>query len=249
MYGRTTTSAMPNRTVMATRRSRRRRGADHLIQHASAELRLEGVPSRYLRERGRAEAIEHTCVGVAVREHRERLLPRGVLTSCTGSAARSGPRSWSHRDVDLVSFTGSAETGRWINEHAGRRLARSSRARRPERAIVRLRRRRSRPRRRVVACVGVSNARPALRGRQQDRRLRRRLRRVPRRGSSPARARTTQVPVISEESLQRIWRRSRARPSSRAGCGLTAQAGGWSRRSWRASPPTPSCPAASCSGR
>jgi acyl-CoA reductase-like NAD-dependent aldehyde dehydrogenase len=28
-----------------------------------------------------------------------------------------------HRDVDLVSFTGSAETGRRINEHAGRRLA------------------------------------------------------------------------------------------------------------------------------
>ena len=43
LYGRTTTSAMPNRTVMATRRPVGVAGADRLVQHAAAELRVEGL--------------------------------------------------------------------------------------------------------------------------------------------------------------------------------------------------------------
>src|SRR5256886_12533519 len=40
-----------------------------------------------------------------------------------GLGPEAGPPLVESPDVDLVSFTGSAETGRWINEHAGRRLA------------------------------------------------------------------------------------------------------------------------------
>jgi aldehyde dehydrogenase (NAD+) len=40
-----------------------------------------------------------------------------------GLGAEAGPPLVESPRVDLVSFTGSAETGRWINERAGRRLA------------------------------------------------------------------------------------------------------------------------------
>jgi acyl-CoA reductase-like NAD-dependent aldehyde dehydrogenase len=50
------------------------------------------------------------------------VLPPGVLTLLQGGADFGGALV-EHSDVDLVSFTGSAETGRWVNERAGRRLA------------------------------------------------------------------------------------------------------------------------------
>jgi aldehyde dehydrogenase (NAD+) len=50
-------------------------------------------------------------------------LPNGVLNVVQGLGPEAGAALVEHEDVDLVSFTGSAETGRWINETAGRRLA------------------------------------------------------------------------------------------------------------------------------
>jgi aldehyde dehydrogenase (NAD+) len=50
-------------------------------------------------------------------------LPSGVLNVVQGVGGEAGPPLVESHDVDLVSFTGSAETGRWIGEHAGRRLA------------------------------------------------------------------------------------------------------------------------------
>ena len=52
-YGRTTTASMPHRTVLTLRAARRRRRAAHLVQHAAAERRLEGVPVDLLRQRAR----------------------------------------------------------------------------------------------------------------------------------------------------------------------------------------------------
>src|SRR4029453_8051675 len=51
-------------------------------------------------------------------------LPDGVLNVVQGLGPEAGAALVEHPDVDLVSFTGSAATGRWINEAAGRRLAR-----------------------------------------------------------------------------------------------------------------------------
>jgi aldehyde dehydrogenase (NAD+) len=51
------------------------------------------------------------------------LLPAGVLNVVHGLGGEVGPPLVQSPHVDLVSFTGSAPTGRWINEHAGRRLA------------------------------------------------------------------------------------------------------------------------------
>ena len=46
-----------------------------------------------------------------------------MLNVVQGLGPEAGPALVEHEGVDLVSFTGSASTGRWINEHAGRRLA------------------------------------------------------------------------------------------------------------------------------
>ena len=46
-----------------------------------------------------------------------------MLNVVQGLGAEAGAALVEHEDVDLVSFTGSAATGRWINETAGRRLA------------------------------------------------------------------------------------------------------------------------------
>src|SRR5207302_7909352 len=53
----------------------------------------------------------------------QEVLPPGVLNVLHGLGAEAGPPLVESPDVDLVSFTGSAETGRWISEHGGRRLA------------------------------------------------------------------------------------------------------------------------------
>jgi aldehyde dehydrogenase (NAD+) len=50
-------------------------------------------------------------------------LPAGVLNIVQGLGGEAGVALVAHPDVDLVSFTGSAETGRSVNETAGRRLA------------------------------------------------------------------------------------------------------------------------------
>jgi aldehyde dehydrogenase (NAD+) len=52
-----------------------------------------------------------------------RLLPSGVLNVVQGLGPEAGPPLVESPAVDLVSFTGSAETGRWISERGGRRLA------------------------------------------------------------------------------------------------------------------------------
>nr|MBA3566262.1 aldehyde dehydrogenase family protein [Actinomycetota bacterium] len=50
-------------------------------------------------------------------------VPAGVLNVVQGLGAEAGAALVEHEEVDLVSFTGSAATGRWINERAARRLA------------------------------------------------------------------------------------------------------------------------------
>ena len=137
--------------------------------------------------------------------------------------------------VDLVSFTGSAATGRLIAEAAGRRLAKTvTRARREERAR-RLRRRRPRPRGRVDARLGLLERRPAVRGGEPDRRLRRRLRR---RSASASRARRRALGRRARSSPRRpwsgSWRRSRLRARAARPCSRAATRVG--ERGWHVAP-------------
>jgi acyl-CoA reductase-like NAD-dependent aldehyde dehydrogenase len=123
LYGRTTTSAMPNRTVMATRRPV---GVAALIVSFNTPLpnyAWKAFPAVFCGNTAVLKPSEHTP-GSATLFARiaNEILPPGVLNLVHGFGNEAGGPLVESPGVDLVSFTGSAETGRWINEHAARRL-------------------------------------------------------------------------------------------------------------------------------
>jgi aldehyde dehydrogenase (NAD+) len=124
LYGRTTTSAMPNRTVMATRRPV---GVAGLIVSFNTPLpnyAWKAFPAVFCGNTAVLKPSEHTPASAAFfGELCNELLPPGVLNVVQGLGPEAGPPLVESPEVDLVSFTGSAETGRWIAERAGRRLA------------------------------------------------------------------------------------------------------------------------------
>jgi acyl-CoA reductase-like NAD-dependent aldehyde dehydrogenase len=124
LYGRTTTSATPNRTVMATRRPV---GVAALIVSFNTPLpnyAWKAFPAVFCGNTAVLKPSEHTPLsGAFFGELCQELLPPGVLNVLQGLGSEVGPPLAESPRVDLVSFTGSAETGRWVNERAGRRLA------------------------------------------------------------------------------------------------------------------------------
>jgi aldehyde dehydrogenase (NAD+) len=124
LYGRTTTSAMPNRTVMATRRPV---GVAALIVSFNTPLpnyAWKAFPAVLCGNAAVLKPSEHTPASAHLfATIASEVLPPGVLNVVHGLGGEVGPPLVESPGVDLVSFTGSAETGRWINEHAGRRLA------------------------------------------------------------------------------------------------------------------------------
>jgi acyl-CoA reductase-like NAD-dependent aldehyde dehydrogenase len=125
LYGRTTTSSMPNRTVMAVRRPV---GVAALIVSFNTPLpnyAWKAFPAVLCGNTAVLKPSEETPVsGWFFGELcRECGLPDGVLNVVQGLGPEVGPPLVSSTDVDLVSFTGSASTGRVISEQAGRRLA------------------------------------------------------------------------------------------------------------------------------
>src|SRR5439155_26007652 len=124
LYGRTTTSAMPNRTVMSTRRPV---GVAALIVSFNTPLpnyAWEAFPAVFCGNAAVLKPSEHTPASASFFGElcREFLSP-GVLNVVHGLGPEAGPPLVDSPEVDLVSFTGSAETGRSIQERAGRRLA------------------------------------------------------------------------------------------------------------------------------
>jgi acyl-CoA reductase-like NAD-dependent aldehyde dehydrogenase len=124
LYGRTTTSAMPNRTVLATRRPV---GVAALIVSFNTPLpnyAWKVFPAVFCGNAAVLKPSEHTPLSASLfGELCQEFLPPGVLNVVHGLGGEVGPPLVEHSEVELVSFTGSASTGRWINEHAGRRLA------------------------------------------------------------------------------------------------------------------------------
>jgi aldehyde dehydrogenase (NAD+) len=124
LYGRTTTSAMQNRTVMATRRPV---GVAALIVSFNTPLpnyAWKTFPAVLCGNTAVLKPSEHTPVSASFfAELCQEFLPAGVVNVVQGLGPEAGAALVEHQDVDLVSFTGSASTGRWIQEHAGRRLA------------------------------------------------------------------------------------------------------------------------------
>jgi acyl-CoA reductase-like NAD-dependent aldehyde dehydrogenase len=124
LYGRTTTSAMPNRTVMATRRPV---GVAGLIVSFNTPLpnyAWKTFPAVFCGNGAVLKPSEHTPASAALfGELCNEFLPPGVLNVVQGLGSEAGAPLVESPDVDLVSFTGSAKTGRWIAERAGARLA------------------------------------------------------------------------------------------------------------------------------
>jgi alpha-ketoglutaric semialdehyde dehydrogenase len=123
LYGRTTTASMANRTVLARRRPV---GVAALIVSFNTPLpnyAWKVFPAVLCGNAAVLKPSEFTpqsaALFVAVCNE---LLPPGVLSLVEGGA-EAGAALVEHPGVDLVSFTGSAATGRWINERAGKRLA------------------------------------------------------------------------------------------------------------------------------
>jgi alpha-ketoglutaric semialdehyde dehydrogenase len=126
-YGRTTTASMPHRTVLTTRQPL---GVAALITSFNTpvpNVAWKAFPSIFCGNASVAKPSEHTPASAAffAQLALEAGVPSGVLNVVHGLGDEAGVPLVAHPDVDLVSFTGSARTGRAINEAAARRLAKT----------------------------------------------------------------------------------------------------------------------------
>ncbi len=124
-YGRTTTASMQHRAVMSVRQPLGVAGLLISFNTPLPNVAWKVFPAILCGNACVLKPSEHTpasahafaalCCKVG--------LPDGVLNVVQGLGPEAGAALVEHPGVDLVSFTGSAATGRWINETAGRRLA------------------------------------------------------------------------------------------------------------------------------
>jgi aldehyde dehydrogenase (NAD+) len=148
-YGRTTTASMANRTVLTVRQPL---GVAALVMSFNTPLpnvAWKAFPAVFCGNAAVVKPSEHTPASAAffAQLALEAGVPAGVLNVVHGLGGEAGAPLVAHPDVDLVSFTGSATTGRAINEVAARRAGEDvPRARRKERARGVRRRRPSRTR-------------------------------------------------------------------------------------------------------
>ena len=124
-YGRTTTASMPHRTVMTLRRPV---GVAALLISFNTPLpnvAWKAFPSILCGNAAVLKPSEHAPLSAwwMGRLCLEAGLPPGVLNVVHGLGPEAGLPLVEDPRVDLVSFTGSAGTGRVVAEAAGRRLA------------------------------------------------------------------------------------------------------------------------------
>ena len=126
-YGRTTTASMPNRTVLTLRRPV---GVAALLISFNTPLpnvAWKAFPSILCGNASVLKPSEHAPLSAwwLGRLCLEAGLPPGVLNVLQGLGPEAGMPLVEDERVDLVSFTGSARTGRLLAEAAGRRLAKT----------------------------------------------------------------------------------------------------------------------------
>jgi alpha-ketoglutaric semialdehyde dehydrogenase len=126
-YGRTTTASMPHRTVLTLRQPL---GVAALIMSFNTPLpniAWKAFPAIFCGNAAVVKPSEHTPASASFFGELalEAGVPSGVLDVVHGLGGEVGAALVDHPDVDLVSFTGSAATGRAINEAAARRLAKT----------------------------------------------------------------------------------------------------------------------------
>ena len=124
-YGRTTTSTMKHRTVLTVRQPLGVAGLIMSFNTPLPNVAWKAFPAVFCGNAAVVKPSEHTPASASFFGSLalEAGVPPGVLNVVHGLGTEAGAALVDHPDVDLVSFTGSARTGRWINETAGRRLA------------------------------------------------------------------------------------------------------------------------------
>jgi alpha-ketoglutaric semialdehyde dehydrogenase len=126
-YGRTTTASMPHRTVLTLRRPV---GVTALLISFNTPLpnvAWKAFPSILCGNASVLKPSEHAPLSAwwLARLCLEAGLPPGVLNVVQGLGPEAGMPLVDDPRVDLVSFTGSAATGRLIAEASARRLAKT----------------------------------------------------------------------------------------------------------------------------
>jgi aldehyde dehydrogenase (NAD+) len=124
-HGRTTTATMPHRTVLTIRQPLGVAGLLMSFNTPVPNVAWKAFPAVFCGNAAVVKPSEHTPASAHFfcELAHEAGLPPGVLNVVQGLGGEAGAALVEHPDVDLVSFTGSAETGRAINEVAARRLA------------------------------------------------------------------------------------------------------------------------------
>ena len=124
-YGRTTTSAIPNKTAQTVRQPV---GVTGLIIAANtpiANVAWKVFPALLCGNAAVLKPAEDTPLSAwaFARLAQEAGLPPGVLSVVHGLGEEAGAALVESPEVDLISFTGSTAVGRWIAQAAGARLA------------------------------------------------------------------------------------------------------------------------------
>ena len=124
-YGSTTTASMKHRTVLTMREPLGVTGLIMSFNTPLPNIAWKVFPAIFCGNAAVVKPSEHVPASALFFAELalEAEVPAGVLNVVQGLGAEAGAALVEHEDVDLVSFTGSAATGRWVNERAGRRLA------------------------------------------------------------------------------------------------------------------------------
>jgi acyl-CoA reductase-like NAD-dependent aldehyde dehydrogenase len=128
LYGRTTTSAVPNKYAMVVRQPLGVAGLIIAANTPIANVAWKVFPALICGNTAILKAAEDTpaTAWIVGRIAKEVGLPPGVLNIIQGFGEEAGAPLVANPEVDVISFTGSTEVGRQIAEVAGRRLAKVS---------------------------------------------------------------------------------------------------------------------------
>ncbi len=128
LYGRTTTSGAANKYAMTVRQPCGVAGLIIAANTPIANTAWKAFPALICGNSVVLKAAEDTPATSwkFSKIAHETGLPAGVLNVIQGYGKECGAPLVEHNDVDVISFTGSSATGRWIGETCGRMLKKVS---------------------------------------------------------------------------------------------------------------------------
>jgi len=128
LYGKTCTSGVPDKMALTLRRPVGVAGLIIAANTPIANVAWKLFPALVCGNAVVLKAAEDSpaTAWFMGRLVREAGLPDGVVNIVQGLGVEAGAALVEHEDVDLISFTGSTSVGRYVQQTAGRRLARVS---------------------------------------------------------------------------------------------------------------------------